>query len=166
MGINNVVFTDFPKMGRADIRDLKKGIDESFRSFTRTYGEGIEDAFYPLKVFMVWFEKLLTSTPWPIVIIVIAVLVWFGARSWPLVVGTNRFSTSDRLSGHVGRYDENPRACVLYPLLFVLLIGIPVGIIMSKSDRIQAFIVPILDIMQTIPAFVYLIPCAHVVGYW
>ncbi len=45
-----------------------------------------------------------------------------------------------------------------------IAIGIPVGILMSKSDRMQAAIVPILDTMQTIPAFVYLIPVLLLLG--
>ena len=36
-------FTEFPEMGRQDLRDFKKGIDASFREFSRTYGEGIEN---------------------------------------------------------------------------------------------------------------------------
>ena len=64
-------FTEFPEMGRQDLRDFKKGIDASFREFSRTYGEGIENFFEPLLWFLVWLEKLLINAPWPIVIIVI-----------------------------------------------------------------------------------------------
>jgi glycine betaine/proline transport system permease protein len=45
-----------------------------------------------------------------------------------------------------------------------IVIGIPLGILMSKSDRIQSVITPILDIMQTIPSFVYLIPVVMLLG--
>ena len=49
-------FVEFPKMGRADLRDFKKGIDESFKDFTREYGEAIEHFFDPLLYFLVWLE--------------------------------------------------------------------------------------------------------------
>src|SRR5690606_8793044 len=39
-----------------------------------------------------------------------------------------------------------------------IVIGIPIGILMSRSDRVQNAINPILDVMQTMPSFVYLIP--------
>ncbi|WP_428548193.1 ABC transporter permease [Profundibacter sp.] len=154
---------EFPKMGRADLRDLKKGIDESFRVFTRENGEAIENFFYPLKMFMVWFEKLLLGTPWPLMIAVLCLLVWFGARSITMVIGT---AVALLLIGYLGMWDDTMRTLALVSVsTFVCIaIGIPVGILMSKSDRIQAVIVPILDIMQTIPAFVYLIPVLMLLG--
>ena len=39
-----------------------------------------------------------------------------------------------------------------------ILLGVPIGIAMSKSDRLQKSVVPILDLLQTLPTFVYLIP--------
>ncbi len=155
--------TEFPEMGRADLRDLKKGIDQSFRTFTRENGEAIENFFYPLKMFMVWFEKLLLGTPWPLMIAVLCLLVWLGARSITMVVGT---ALALILIGYLGMWDDTMRTLALVSVsTFVCIaIGIPVGILMSKSDRIQAVIVPILDIMQTIPAFVYLIPVLMLLG--
>ena len=41
---------------------------------------------------------------------------------------------------------------------------LPIGILMSRSDRAQAIVTPILDIMQTIPSFVYLIPVVMLLG--
>ena len=43
-------------------------------------------------------------------------------------------------------------------------LGLPVGIVMSRSDRAQSVVTPILDIMQTIPSFVYLIPVVMLLG--
>ena len=66
--------TEFPEMGRQDLRDFKKGIDASFKEFSRTYGDALESFFEPLLWFLVWLEKLLTNAWWPVVIIVIAAL--------------------------------------------------------------------------------------------
>ncbi len=155
--------TEFPEMGRADLRDLKKGIDQSFRTFTRENGEAIENFFYPLKMFMVWFEKLLLGTPWPLMIAVLCLLVWLGARSITMVIGT---AIALLVIGYLGMWEDTMRTLALVSVsTFVCIaIGIPVGILMSKSDRTQAVIVPILDIMQTIPAFVYLIPVLMLLG--
>ena len=46
-------WTDIPSLSRADLRDLKKGIDASFREFSKNYGEGIEAFFDPLYFFLV-----------------------------------------------------------------------------------------------------------------
>jgi len=65
-------FTEFPELGRGDLRDFKKAVDFGFRSFSRAYGEGIENFFDPLLQFMIWFERLLINSPWPIILLVIA----------------------------------------------------------------------------------------------
>ncbi len=71
-------FDSFPAMERQDLRDLKKGIDSSFRDFSRAYGDEIEGFFEPLLHFLVWLEKLLVNAPWPVVIIGLAILAWLG----------------------------------------------------------------------------------------
>ncbi|NBC31737.1 MAG: ABC transporter permease subunit [Alphaproteobacteria bacterium] len=55
-------------------------------------------------------------------------------------------------------------ALVLSATFVALVIGIPIGIAMAKSDTVETIIRPILDLMQTLPAFVYLIPAAMFFG--
>lgn len=55
-------------------------------------------------------------------------------------------------------------ALVLTASVIALVIGIPLGIWMAKSDVVQAMIKPVLDFMQTMPAFVYLIPAVALFG--
>ena len=54
---------EFPSLGKRDLRDLKKGIDGSFREWSRSNGDAIEAFFDPLYFFLVWLEKLLIATP-------------------------------------------------------------------------------------------------------
>ena len=53
---------------------------------------------------------------------------------------------------------------VIMSALISLIIGVPLGILMAKSDRTQAIVQPILDFMQTMPGFVYLIPAVAFFG--
>ncbi len=55
-------------------------------------------------------------------------------------------------------------AMVLTALLFCTLIGLPLGIIAGRNDRIAELLRPALDVMQTIPAFVYLVPIVMLFG--
>jgi glycine betaine/proline transport system permease protein len=55
-------------------------------------------------------------------------------------------------------------AMILVCTLLAILIGIPIGILMSRSDRTQSFVLPVLDVMQTMPSFVYLIPAVMLLG--
>ncbi|MEC9485199.1 MAG: ABC transporter permease subunit [Candidatus Izemoplasma sp.] len=55
-------------------------------------------------------------------------------------------------------------AIVLISVLVSLLVGIPTGIFMAKSTRVEKILLPILDAMQTMPSFVYLIPAVMLFG--
>jgi len=154
---------EFPTMERQELRDMKKAIDLGFRNFSRAYGEGLESFFEPLLFFLVWLERLLTDTPWPIVILVIVGLTWIGARSWLIVVGT---ALCFLVIGYLGMWEDTMAtlAIISVATLLCISIGIPLGILMARSDRVQIVITPILDVMQTIPSFVYLIPVVMLLG--
>ena len=154
---------EFPTMDRQELRDLKKAIDLGFRNFSRAYGDALETFFEPLLYFMVWLEKLLIITPWPIIILIMAGLAWIGARSWPAVVGT---VASFFVIGYFGMWEDTMAtlAIISVATLVCIVMGIPLGIWMARSDRIQAIITPVLDVMQTIPSFVYLIPVVMLLG--
>ena len=156
-------FFEFPEMERSGLRDFKKSIDFAFREFSRSYGENIENFFEPLLMFLVWFEKLFINTPWPITIVSILLLAWFGSRSISILIGT---LVSFLLIGYFGMWEDtmSTLAIILVSTILCISIGIPTGIAMARSDRVQTIVVPILDVMQTIPSFVYLIPVVMLLG--
>ena len=154
---------NFPDMNRSDLRDFKKSVDFAFTDFSRTYGEAIESFFEPLLMFLVWFEKFFINTPWPLIVLGIIFLAWIGSRSLVVVLGT---FISFMLIGYFGMWEDtmSTLAIILVATFLCISIGIPLGIAMARSNKIQAFVVPILDIMQTIPSFVYLIPVVMLLG--
>ena len=156
-------FTEFPEMGRQDLRDFKKAVDASFKSFSRNYGDALESFFEPLLWFLVWLERLLTNTPWPIIIAILSVLAWLGSRSLKLVAGT---VVAFVVIGYFGMWEDTMAtlAIISVATLLCISLGIPLGIWMARSNRAQATITPVLDVMQTIPSFVYLIPVVMLLG--
>ena len=156
-------FDSFPVMEQQSLRDFKKFIDLSFRTFARTYGDALEAFFQPLLFFLVWLEKLLLNTPWPIIILVIAILAWIGSRRWQLVLGS---IIAFLAIGYFGMWKDTMAtlAIITVATMLCILAGIPAGILMSRSNRVQTAILPILDMMQTIPSFVYLIPILMLLG--
>jgi len=156
-------FTKFPVMERVPLMELKKGIDLSFRLFSRKYGDAIENFFDPLLFFLVWLEKLLLTTPWPIIILVICIFAWFGSRSWKLVVGS---AIAFMLIGYFGMWNDCMATVAIITVCTIICIavGIPIGVVMSKYDRAEKAILPVLDMMQTIPSFVYLVPILMLLG--
>ena len=155
--------TEVPEMSRGQLRDFKKGIDDNFREFSAVYGEGIENFFEPLLWFMVWFEKVLLAAPWPIVVFVVGALSWIGSRNWKLSLGSVICFV---IIGYLGMWEDTMAtlAIISVATLLCISLGIPLGIWMAKSNRVQSALTPILDIMQTIPSFVYLIPVVMLLG--
>jgi glycine betaine/proline transport system permease protein len=155
--------TEFPAIGRRDLAEMKKAIDEAFKGFSRTYGEGLENFFDPLLKFLVWFEKLLQATPWPLILLIVGGLAWLGSRSAKITAGA---VLAFVVIGIFDMWEDTMAtlAIISVATFLCILIGIPIGILMSRSDRMQKLITPILDVMQTIPSFVYLIPVVMLLG--
>jgi glycine betaine/proline transport system permease protein len=153
----------FPNIDDDVLRELKKAIDEGFRAFTRSYGDAIESFFDPLQYFLIQSERFMTTTPWPIIMLLVAAIAWFASRSWKTVVGA---LVTLAVIGLFDMWDDTMKTISMIFVCTVLsiILGIPIGIAMSRSDRLQRAINPILDIMQTMPSFVYLIPVVMLLG--
>ena len=155
--------TKFPVMERTSLMELRKGIDLTFREFSRAYGDAIEAFFDPLLFFLIRLEKLLLATPWPVILIVLGGLAWLGSRSWKLVIGS---VLAFMLIGYFGMWKDCMATVAIITVCTIMCItvGIPIGVLMARSDRVEKTMLPVLDMMQTIPSFVYLIPILMLLG--
>jgi glycine betaine/proline transport system permease protein len=154
---------NFPSLDRDTITSFKKSIDSAFREFASNWGEWFTELLSPIHWLLIHFEKLLIATPWYIFLSIISLLLWKATQNWKLILG---FLISFILIGLVGMWDDTMRtlAIVLVSTLVCIVIGIPVGILMAKNNLADKIILPILDLMQTIPQFVYLIPVVMLFG--
>jgi len=145
------------------LRTLKQTIDEGFRSFTRGYGDAIENFFSPLQKFLLISERFMTQTPWPIILAIILAIAWVASRSVKVVLGA---LVTLLLIGYFDMWQDAMRTISMIFVCTVLsvVIGLPIGILMARSERLQRVINPILDVMQTMPSFVYLIPVVMLLG--
>ncbi len=68
--------------------------------------------------------------------------------------------------GLIGAWEESmvTLALVITAVFFCIIIGLPLGIWAASSDRVASLIRPVLDTMQTLPAFVYLVPVVMLFG--
>jgi len=157
------LFTKFPTMERSALAELRKAIDFAFRDFSRAYGDTLEAFFDPLLFFLVRLEKLLINSPWPIIIIIICSLAWIGSRNWKLVLGA---AIAFFFIGYFGMWEDCMAtvAIITVCVIICMFVGIPTGVLMARSDRVERTILPVLDMMQTIPSFVYLIPILMLLG--
>lgn len=107
----------------------------------------------------------LLAVPFAVLIPILALIAWF-FRSWQLAIGS---ALTLLLIVSMGFWTSSMQTLglVLVATVLAVLLGIPIGIIAAKSDRFSAILKPILDFLQTMPAFVYLLPAVMLfsIGY-
>jgi glycine betaine/proline transport system permease protein len=145
------------------IRDIQKSIDLSYRDFTRQWGDEIEMLLAPFLDFLVWAENLLISAPWWLVLLLIVAVVYGMTRRWATAAAVGATLV---IIGFFGMWDDSMRTLsfILVCTVICIVLGIPLGILMARSNGVQAVITPILDVLQTMPSFVYLIPVVMLFG--
>jgi glycine betaine/proline transport system permease protein len=157
------LLTEFPSMGAESLSAMRRAIDGGFRAFSREYGEILERLFDPLRDFLMYSERLLTQSPWPVVVGVIALVAWLASRSTKITVGT---VLTLLVIGYFGMWNDTMKtiSMIFVCTVVALAVGLPIGVAMSRWDRLQKAINPALDVMQTMPSFVYLIPVVMLLG--
>ena len=157
------VLLEFPAIDEDKLRALRLFIDSEFRAFTRTHGEAMEALFNPLRDFLLASERLLTTSPWPLVVGSIGLLAWLASRSWKIALASMLALMG---VGALGMWDDTMKtiSMIFVCTVVALVVGLPLGIAMSRWDRLQRVVNPTLDVMQTMPSFVYLIPVVMLLG--
>ncbi|CAI1108133.1 proline/glycine betaine ABC transporter permease [Serratia proteamaculans] len=125
------------------------------------------DTFRKISDTLLWavihLESLLRATPWWLMLAVVGLLAWHATRRWlPTVVIVGLLL----LVGTAGMWDKlmQTLALVLVATLLAVIIGIPQGVLAARNDRVRAVMMPLMDVMQTMPSFVYLIPVLMLFG--
>ncbi len=102
------------------------------------------------------FTGMLLAVPPLVLAVVFALIAWLIAKRWVGLFSLVGFLLIIQMG--LWRQTMQTLSLVLTSVIFALILGIPVGIWASKSNTAERIIRPILDFMQTLPAFVYLIP--------
>ena len=135
---------------------LEKWIETGVNWLVANFRPQFQAIKWPVEKTLNGIDGLLQQAP-PIVLIAILFVVAWRIASWKVgVFGVAAFL----LIGFLGLWAETMTtlSMVLSAVVFCVIVGIPAGIIAARSDRFANAIRPILDAMQTTPAFVYLVP--------
>jgi glycine betaine/proline transport system permease protein len=137
-------------------------VESTLNYLVHNYREFFRSVRWPIDQVLNGFEFTLQSIPPSIGILLSSLLGWQvgGARmGWLCVITLT-------LLGLIGVWSEamTTLALVLTSVFFCALIGVPLGILSARSDRMEKIVRPILDAMQTLPAFVYLVPVVMLFG--
>jgi glycine betaine/proline transport system permease protein len=157
------VLCNFPAISDQTIRMARKTIDDGFKGLVRQYADVIDVLVQPLQWFLNYLERLFTTSPWILVLAAMLAVVYLASRSKAITLGT---ALAMSAIGLVGLWQDTmvTLAIVTVSTLIAILIGLPIGIVMARSDRVQRVVNPVLDVMQTMPSFVYLIPVVVIFG--
>jgi glycine betaine/proline transport system permease protein len=124
------------------------------------------DAFqamqWPVREVLEGLNLFLNAVPMPVFVAVMALIAWQTAGRGVAVFSVIALVFLDLIN--VWPETMTTLAMILTAVAFCAVVGVPLGIAAARSDRCAAVIRPILDIMQTIPPFVYLVPIVMLFG--
>lgn len=134
--------------GVKQLMDHSAGLFDAVGAVVERFAGQVETAFLALP-------------SWLVILAVVAVGTW--RLKWRFGLFALAGLLLIRLTGF---WDQTmvTLALVFSATLISLLVGVPLGILCARSDRFNALLRPVLDFMQTMPAFVYLIPAAMLFG--
>lgn len=138
-------------------RDFTVSIEEAFLGVKDSLKVVLDPLTQPLSWMLDSALVLFVSTPWWLLIGILLMITYYASRN---VLVTLFVAFSFFLLAFIDHYTY---AVQTLSIIFVctiisVLLGVPIGIAMSKSNTFQRFTIPILDMLQTLPSFVYLIP--------
>ena len=139
---------------------LMAWINDAFKKLNETYGWIFEAINNFLLAMLVALKNFLILAPWPLVILGVVVIAYFASGrkiGTTVFVGFCTFFIGF-LHPIFWQKAIETTAIMLISIFLCTIVGIPIGILMARSTRIRDKLLPVLDLMQTIPAFVYLIP--------
>lgn len=155
------LFGEFPTTWRIPLRDwtniFVKNLVERYGDFFRAISDALLFVLVKVESFLIWL-------PWWVVILAVSVLVWhaFGKRWLPAVLTAAMLV----LVGTFGMWDALMTTLALMAIatIFSVGVGIPLGILMARNTVVRRILRPVLDAMQTMPSFVYLVPVVMFFG--
>ncbi len=142
--------------------DVGDGVQAAF-DWTKTAGRGFFDALtFGMRTLLDWIEVILVQTPWPVVGSVIVLLAYLSA-------GARVAIFTGAALAYLGLLDFWEKSMTTIALLgaaalISITLGIPLGIYCARRPKAFAIVRPILDFMQSMPSFVYLIPVVAFIG--
>jgi glycine betaine/proline transport system permease protein len=128
------------------------------QSIVVNYGDFLHDvSAFLLQTLLVPIEKFLIAAPPVAVLAFIGVVAWFGLRRVGLTLA---FVASLYFIGCLGLWEKTMQtlAIMLVSIILCLIAGLPIGILMARHRWLSRVLTPVLDVMQTFPMFVYMLP--------
>jgi len=144
-------------------RHIGPSIDRAVDWLLLNYGSVFDAVSAGLLRLLLQVEALLRATPWWLIVASVGVGAWLLVRRWTTALALMALMLMIGVFGLWALAMET-MAIIITSVVLALLLGIPVGVLMAESDRVRSVLTPVLDAMQTLPSFVYLIPAMMLFG--
>ena len=138
-------------------RDFTSSVEQSFLNIKDTLKFFLDPLTQPLSWLLDGALVAAAATPWWLMMLLLIALSYAASRA---IGVTLLVAVSFILLALIDHYSYaiQTLSIIFVCTLLSVLFGVPLGIAMSKSNGFQRFMIPILDMLQTLPSFVYLIP--------
>ncbi len=142
---------------------IRQPVNDAVTGLVRDHGAAFRAVSNAGLSVIVALDSLFNVIPWWLLIAVFMGLAWLGTRRIGLTAAVGGLMFAIGLLGLWSLMTQTLTLMLIASLL-AIVIGLPVGIAAAKSRWVKAGSLPLLDIMQTLPAFVYLIPALMLFG--
>ena len=143
--------------------DIKKPIDRAIEYMMNNWGAAFDGISDFLRLILLGVQAVINVIPWWLMVAAVFFAAWAVTRN-PL--RALMYAAMLFLIGLIGLWNlmYTTLAIIITSVFIALVLGFPLGILISFSARSGRLVRPVLDTMQTMPSFVYLIPAVMLLG--
>ena len=147
-------FVNFPKSWQIN---LGSTVDDAVKNFSRNHQIGLRAVKDAVISAIGGINSLLDAIPWIVLVLFVAALAWYLTTKWYSGLFYGVLLT---FIGYCGLWEQmlQTLSLVIASVVLCIIIGFPIGVLLAISKRAGDIIRPILDTMQTMPSWVYLVP--------
>ncbi|MCL1994262.1 MAG: ABC transporter permease subunit [Spirochaetes bacterium] len=137
--------------------NLGSTVDDAVREFSRTNQEELRAVRSAVIGAINGIHSVLQAVPWIVLVIAVAALGWWLSRKWYTGLA---FGALLSFVGFAGLWPQmlQTLSLVITSVLLCIILGFPMGVLLAMNARVNSIIRPVLDTMQTMPSWVYLVP--------
>lgn len=134
-----------------------EAVDDAVKAFAITHRGGLKAIKGTIIAIIGSIENLLHFIPWIVLVLAVVLLTWRLTKRWRLGIVYGALLT---FIGSCGLWNQmlQTLSIVIAGVVLCMLLGFPLGVLLAMSSRANQILRPVLDTMQTMPSWVYLVP--------
>ncbi|NLC33402.1 MAG: ABC transporter permease subunit [Clostridiales bacterium] len=146
--------------------NIKKPIDNAIEYMVRNWGPIFDAISDGLRTMLFYIRSAVEIIPWWLLIALVFFAAYKTSKTSKKLSSAILYSALLFFIGLIGLWDmmNATLTIIIASVIISLLLGFPLGLLVAQSKRANVIVRPVLDTMQTMPSFVYLIPAVMLLG--